>query len=97
MDVVFTDVELKTWITKVIQDFCEGPENTLQNKTSERMTRCPVGAITETGHNKRKCRAHLSRTKKYVRTRFGFEGYGCGLCQTGVPCESGVPTGIAGG
>jgi hypothetical protein len=21
----------------------------------------------------------------------GFAGYGCGLCQTGVPCESKVP------
>jgi len=22
----------------------------------------------------------------------GFEGYGCGLCQTDVPCESKIPT-----
>ena len=28
---------------------------------------------------------------KYVKEAFGFEGYGCGLCQTGVPCESGLP------
>ena len=57
----------------------------------ECMARCPVGAITEDGHDKEKCRAHLVRTEKYVRARFGFEGYGCGLCQTGVPCESGSP------
>lgn len=54
--------------------------------------RCPVGAITEKGHDKKKCRAHIRPgTQEYVRTHFGFEGYGCGLCQTGVPCESGIP------
>ena len=26
----------KTWMTAVIQDFCEGPENTLQNNANER-------------------------------------------------------------
>jgi len=59
----------------------------------ECMTRCPVGAITEAGHEKEKCRRHLSKTEKYVRTTYGFEGYGCGLCQTGVSCESEVPMG----
>jgi len=54
--------------------------------------RCPAGAITEIGHNKIKCREHLQITKDYVRTRFGFKGYGCGLCQTNVPCESKIPT-----
>jgi epoxyqueuosine reductase QueG len=57
----------------------------------ECMARCPVGAITQAGHDKRKCRDHLVRTETYVRTQFGFEGYGCGLCQTDVPCESRVP------
>ena len=66
-----------------------------QGSCGECMARCPVGAISKDGHDKRKCRVHLVRTEKYVRTRFGFEGYGCGLCQTGVPCESGVPEGIA--
>ena len=58
------------------------------------MARCPVGAITEAGHDKVKCRAHLVRTEQYVRKSFGFEGYGCGLCQTGVPCESEVPVSL---
>lgn len=57
----------------------------------ECMARCPVHAITEAGHGKVKCRKHLSRTEEYVRVSYGFEGYGCGLCQTGVPCESRVP------
>jgi epoxyqueuosine reductase QueG len=55
------------------------------------MRRCPVGAITENGHDKRTCRDHLSRTERYVRTEYGFDGYGCGLCQTAVPCESSIP------
>ena len=54
--------------------------------------RCPAGAITEIGHNKVKCRKYLQITRDYVRSHFGFEGYGCGLCQTGVPCESKIPT-----
>jgi epoxyqueuosine reductase QueG len=54
--------------------------------------RCPVGALSEQGHDKTKCRAHLTRTRAYVREAYGFEGYGCGLCQTGVPCESKIPS-----
>jgi hypothetical protein len=26
-----------------------------------------------------------------VRRNYGFDGYACGLCQTGVPCEAGIP------
>jgi epoxyqueuosine reductase QueG len=55
------------------------------------MRRCPVGAISASGHDKLRCKAHLRTTEEYVRTHFGFEGYGCGLCQTGVPCEAGIP------
>ena len=64
-----------------------------QGACGECIDRCPVGAITEAGHDKEKCQRHLSRTKEYVRTEYGFEGYGCGLCQTGVPCESARPVG----
>jgi epoxyqueuosine reductase len=54
--------------------------------------RCPVGAISEAGHDKVRCREHLrSATAPYVERRYGFAGYGCGLCQTGVPCESKIP------
>ncbi len=60
------------------------------------VARCPVGAITESGHDKEACSRHLSLTEEYVRAEYGFEGYGCGLCQTGVPCESAVPVGGAG-
>jgi len=54
--------------------------------------RCPVGAITEEGHNKVKCWDHAGGTcGQYVKEHYRFDGYGCGLCQTGVPCESGIP------
>jgi len=55
------------------------------------ITRCPAGAISEAGHDKEKCREHLVRTREYVQEAFHFEGYGCGLCQVGVPCEAGIP------
>lgn len=54
--------------------------------------RCPVGAISEKGHDKRKCEKHLRPTiRDYVREHYGFDGYGCGLCQTAVPCEDKIP------
>ena len=56
------------------------------------ISRCPVGAISEKGHDKLKCIGHLHpATNAYVESNFGFKGYGCGLCQTGVPCESTIP------
>jgi epoxyqueuosine reductase len=53
--------------------------------------RCPARAITKTGHDKEKCRQHLARSREYVKKTYTFEGYGCGLCQVGVPCEAGIP------
>ena len=53
--------------------------------------RCPVRAITEAGHDKEKCRQHLNRSRTYVKETYRFEGYGCGLCQVGVPCEATIP------
>jgi epoxyqueuosine reductase QueG len=55
------------------------------------MDRCPARAITRTGHDKEKCRQHLARSREYVKKAYKFEGYGCGLCQVGVPCEAGIP------
>ncbi|MCX5852637.1 MAG: epoxyqueuosine reductase [Deltaproteobacteria bacterium] len=54
--------------------------------------RCPAGAITDRGHDKMKCFEYLAaKIVPHVKSNFGFEGYGCGLCQTAVPCESGIP------
>ena len=55
------------------------------------MERCPIGAITEKGHNKIICRKYVNMTHQYVPRHYGFNGYGCGFCQTGVPCESEIP------
>lgn len=57
------------------------------------MRRCPAGAITSEGHDKLKCmQYHAEAIKKIDHERYGYDGYAvCGLCQTGVPCESCVP------
>jgi len=40
-----------------------------------------------------KCREHAGdAATEFVKANYGFDGYGCGLCQTGVPCESKIPT-----
>lgn len=53
---------------------------------------CPAGAISPTGHDKTRCWDYLREvTAPYGRERFGIDTYGCGLCQTGVPCESRIP------
>jgi len=57
----------------------------------ECVERCPAGAISEAGHDKEKCSKYVRATRKYVESSFGFNGYGCGLCQTGVACESRIP------
>jgi epoxyqueuosine reductase len=58
--------------------------------------RCPVDAVSEKGHDKKACMEHVSGTcGKYVKEKWNFDGYGCGLCQTKVPCESGIPKGLA--
>ena len=56
------------------------------------MKRCLAGAISEVGHDKAKCREYLyDVTAGYGKNQFGLETYGCGLCQTRVPCESKIP------
>lgn len=50
--------------------------------------RCPIGAISEKGHDKELCNKYVSMTRQYVPRHYDFDGYGCGFCQTGVPCES---------
>jgi epoxyqueuosine reductase QueG len=53
--------------------------------------RCPADAVTEAGHDKKKCKSYVEKTASYVKSQFHFDGYGCGFCQTGVPCESQIP------
>lgn len=56
--------------------------------------RCPVDSVTAEGHDKVSCRNHLKSMARHVKETYGFDGYGCGLCQTAVPCESGIPAGL---
>jgi epoxyqueuosine reductase QueG len=54
--------------------------------------RCPVGAISRDGHDKRLCRDYgYGTVVGEVGERYGVATPGCGLCQTGVPCEEKIP------
>jgi len=54
--------------------------------------RCPVEAITlEHGHDKENCSKRIVRSLPYCNRNYHIFIYGCGLCSTGVPCESGIP------
>ncbi len=56
------------------------------------VVRCPVGALSEEGHDKEKCWHHVHEVNgPYIRKEMKLEAFGCGLCQTEVSCESGIP------
>ncbi|MFH1078720.1 MAG: epoxyqueuosine reductase [Pseudomonadota bacterium] len=61
-------------------------------KCGKCIARCPAGALSEDGHDKLKCRNYLFDVlDDYTQSRYGFASHGCGLRQTGVPCESRIP------
>ena len=54
--------------------------------------RCPASAITEHGHDKNICSEYTYTTAlSEVGEEYQVSVTGCGLCQTGVPCESRIP------
>jgi epoxyqueuosine reductase QueG len=56
------------------------------------MARCPINAISETGHDKTKCRQYTHVTMNaFIRKTYGISTYACGLCQAGVPCADHIP------
>jgi epoxyqueuosine reductase len=56
--------------------------------------RCPVGAISFSGHDKERCCEYVYGTvPAKLADRYGVKATGCGLCQTKVPCESCIPRG----
>lgn len=58
------------------------------------MKRCPAGAITAEGHDKDACDAYEEVfAEKYWPEGIERGDYilGCGLCQTGVPCQNKKP------
>ncbi|MFC2059568.1 epoxyqueuosine reductase [Chloroflexota bacterium] len=64
--------------------------------------RCPADAISEQGHDKIRCRQFVIIEERAILKELGREeGYigrylACGLCQTKVPCEAGIPPVISG-
>ncbi|MFZ5634740.1 MAG: hypothetical protein ACOY40_18070 [Bacillota bacterium] len=55
--------------------------------------RCPVNAISESGHDKVVCHrmTYAGEEAAARRKRLGIDKTGCGLCQVGVPCEERIP------
>ena len=53
--------------------------------------RCPAGALSENAHDKMKCyQKNYGDESRKLAVAYGGKaqfGAGCGLCQTGVPCE----------
>ena len=54
--------------------------------------RCPAGAISEeNAHDKDKCYQKVASSTRHCIKNYRIFIYGCGLCATRVPCESGIP------
>lgn len=55
--------------------------------------RCPAGAISTDGKDKKKCHQYIfiDDPLAAVRMKHGYSGSACGKCQTSVPCEGTIP------
>ena len=80
MTSVIIDAELPADIRPYsgIYDYCD--------RCGECIARCPAAAIDENGKKHPPCFQWLLYTKQTYPPRIG-----CGKCQVGVPCESGIP------
>ncbi len=55
--------------------------------------RCPVKALSEKGHDKKRCMAYTEKAmNSYIKKTYGLDTYACGLCQAEVPCTYKIPT-----
>jgi len=59
----------------------------VNQKCTACIPRCPADAITEQGHDKIRCQEYLHMDTAHLRDEYGVGVWGCGLCQTRVPCE----------
>ena len=80
-------------IGSVIVDFDLSPTQRYYQTVDENCTkcgacilRCPPRAISMAGKDHAICAYYLEQMKERFRPR-----YGCGKCQTGVPCETSIP------
>ena len=57
------------------------------------ISRCPAGAITESGKDKSRCYQYMfvEDHVKLQREKFGYAHSICGKCQVDVPCEDYIP------
>lgn len=54
--------------------------------------RCPVNAIDNTGHDKKRCQQYTEvKMPQYVKDTYGIETPVCGLCQVDIPCMRRIP------
>jgi epoxyqueuosine reductase len=53
--------------------------------------RCPVKAIGESDKDKEACYRNETRSYSYCKKNYNVPIYICGLCSTGIPCESKIP------
>lgn len=53
--------------------------------------RCAGKAVSKSGHDKQACGKQCMNTSRYASEKLGLKSYGCGFCQTAVPCESRIP------
>lgn len=60
------------------------------NTCGKCIERCPGGAISEKGHNKELCMVHCAEIMQ-KSDEYDTVMPTCGLCQTAVPCEAGIP------
>lgn len=55
--------------------------------------RCPVQALSATGHDKKRCMQYTEHSMHAYMTRhYHLDTYACGLCQVAVPCMDHIPS-----
>ncbi len=55
--------------------------------------RCPAEAISQAGHDKKRCASYImEKTSPFAEKSLGEPVSSCGLCQVKIPCEAGIPT-----
>ncbi len=89
---VVTNIEL-TPTKRAYQSFFEYCPFLVDGSCGACVERCPAGAISACGKDKKKCHQYIfiDDPLAAVRIRHGYSGSACGKCQTAVPCEWAIP------